>query len=195
MSRDLSNPQYVFYTKLLSAMFRGTPYEHDALGTRPSFDQTTATMLKKFHDQWYAPNNAILVIAGDVDPRQTFATVKKLFGGIPAQKLPTPPAVKVEPVKKDTLHLTTDLPYGMVVEAFRLPGSDSADFAAAQVLADVLNSQRGSLYALVPEGSALSAGFSLSSLPAVSLGYGASGVSGRRGWRGAAGKSRQDFRG
>lgn len=174
VSRDLSNPQYVFYTKLLSAMFRGTPYEHDALGTRPSFDRTTAAMLKKFHDQWYAPNNAILVIAGNVDARKAFATVKELFGGIPGQKLSAPPAVKVEPVKRDTLHLTTDLPYGLAVEAFRLPGSDSADFAAAQVLADVLSSQRGSLYALVPEGSALSAGFSLSSLPAVSLGYGAS---------------------
>src|SRR5262245_3404338 len=37
----LSNPEYVFYTELLSAMFRGTPYACDALGTRPSFDATT----------------------------------------------------------------------------------------------------------------------------------------------------------
>ena len=134
VSRDLSNPQYVFYTKLLSAMFRGTPYEHDALGTRPSFDQTTATMLKKFHDHWYAPNNAILVIAGNVDARKTLATVKELFGGIPAQTLSTQPTINVEPVKKETLHLTTDLPYGLAVEAFRLPGSNNADYAAAQVL-------------------------------------------------------------
>ena len=174
VSRDLSNPQYVFYTKLLSAMFHGTPYEHDALGTRASFDQTTAAMLKKFHDQWYAPNNAILVIAGNVDARKTFATVKELFGGIPAQTQSTQPMINMEPVKKETLHLTTDLPYGLAVEAFRLPGSNNAGYAAAQVLADVLSSQRGSLYALVPEGSALNAGFSLSSLPAVSLGFAAS---------------------
>src|SRR5215469_17039712 len=54
---DLSNPEYVYYTKLLSSMFRGTPYEHDALGTLPSFDATTGPMLKEFHDTWYAPNN------------------------------------------------------------------------------------------------------------------------------------------
>src|SRR5215469_7866506 len=75
---DLSDPEYVFYSQLLSAMFQGTPYANDALGTRPSFDATSGAMLKSFHDKWYAPNNAILVIAGDVDPAATMATVKDL---------------------------------------------------------------------------------------------------------------------
>ena len=50
VAQDLSNPEYVLYTKLLDAMFKGTPYEHDALGTRPSFDKTTGAMLKNFYD-------------------------------------------------------------------------------------------------------------------------------------------------
>ena len=162
---DLSDPEDVFYTKLLSAMFRGTPYEHDALGTRPSFDATTGAMLKKFHETWYAPNNAILVIAGDVDPAATIATVKDLFGAIPAKTLPARPKVELEPVKRETLHLATDLPYGLAVAAFRWPGSKSPDFAAAQVLADVLGSQGGSLCELVPRGQALSASFSLIASP------------------------------
>src|SRR5690348_2290502 len=66
VASDLSNPTYVFYTELLAHMFAGTPFAHDGLGTRPSFDQTTGEMLRKFHDTWYAPNNAILVVAGDV---------------------------------------------------------------------------------------------------------------------------------
>ncbi len=41
VSQDLSNPQYVFYTKLLSTLFKGTPYEHDALGTKESFEKTS----------------------------------------------------------------------------------------------------------------------------------------------------------
>ena len=168
---DLSDPEYVFYTELLSAMFRGTPYEHDALGTRPSFNATTAAMLKKFHDTWYAPNNAILVIAGDVDPAATMATVKDLFGAIPAKTLPARPQVELEPVKPETLHLTTDLPYGLAVAAFRWPGSKSPDFAAAQVLADVLSSPRSSLSDLVPRGQALSASFSFDSFPEASLAY------------------------
>lgn len=171
VARDLSNPEYVFYTDLLSAMFRGTPYEHDALGTRPSFDATTGAMLKNFHDTWYAPNNAILVIAGDTDAAKTMAEVKDLFGGIPTKTLPAQPPVQLGPVKPETLHLTTDLPFGLAVAAFRWPGSKSPDFAAAQVLADVLSSQRGSLYNLVPEGKALSSGFSFDGLPQASLGY------------------------
>ena len=168
---DLSDPEDVFYTKLLSAIFRGTPYEHDALGTRPSFDATTGAMLKKFHDTWYAPNNAILVIAGDVDPAATIATVKDLFGAIPAKKLPARHQVELEPVKPETLHLTTDLPYGLAVAAFRWPGSNSPDFAAAQVLADVLGGERGSLRELVPRGQALSVSFSFDNFPEASLAY------------------------
>ncbi len=171
VARDLSNPEYVFYTKLLEAMFKGTPYAHDALGTRPSFDKTTGAMLKDFYDAWYAPNNAILVIVGDVQPAKALAEVKKLFDEIPSRKLPERPVVHLQPVKPDTLKLTTDLPYGMSVITFRMPGTDSPDFPAAEVLEDVLSSQRGSLYALVPEGKALDAGFSYDGLSSAGLGY------------------------
>ena len=171
VAQDLSNPQYVFYTKLLAAMFKGTPYAHDALGTRPSFDKTTAAMLTKFHQTWYAPNNAILVIVGDVDLQPTLAQVEKLFAGIPRRPIPARKAVDLQPVTAQKMSLDTDQPYGLAVVSFRLPGFESADFAAAQVLADVLASQRADLYALVPAGKALYAGFSLNSLPKASLGY------------------------
>jgi zinc protease len=171
VAQDLSNPEYVFYTRLLAAMFRGTPYAHDALGTRPSFDKTTGAMLKNFHDTWYVPNNAVLVVVGDVKPAEALAEIKKLFGEIPPRDLPQRPAFHPQPVTAETLKLTTDLPYGMSVVSFRMPGSNSPDFAAAEVLADVLSSQRGDLYALVPAGKALFAGFSLNDLPEASLGY------------------------
>ena len=168
---DLSNADYVLYKDLLSAMFRGTPYEHDALGTRASFEATTGDMLKSFHQTWYAPNNAILVIAGDVDPAATIDEVKNLFGTIPAKKLPARPDYKPQPMKPEMLHFKTDLPYGVAVSAFRWPGFNSPDFAAAQILADVLDSPRGRLRDLVTEAHALSARFSFDSLPEASIGY------------------------
>ncbi len=170
VASDLSNPTYVFYTRLRKALFAGTPYEHDGLGTRPSFDKTTGAMLKRFHDKWYAPNNAILVVVGDVDPAAVVDSVRTLFGGIPSKKLPARPKVEPGPVHPDTMRLPTDLPYGLAVMAFRMPGSSSPDYAAAQVLSDVLSSQRGALYGLVPAGKALYAGFQTETMPAAGIG-------------------------
>lgn len=171
VAQDLSNPQYLFYTRLLRALFAGTPYAEDALGTKASFGRTTGAMLKQFYEGWYVPNNAILVIVGDVQPEPTLAKVRKLFGDIPAKRLPEHAAVHLQAVKAASLHMTTDTPYGLAVIAFRLPGSDSPDFAASQVLADVLNSQRGTLYGLVPAGKALYAGFANDAWPQTGLGY------------------------
>lgn len=171
VAQDLSIPEYVFYVKLLEAMFKGTPYAHDPLGTRASFGKTTGAMLGKFHETWYVPNNAILTIVGNVQPRDVLARVRSLFGAIPAKKLPPRPEVRLKPVKPETIRLKTDKPYGMVITAFRMPGYDSPDFASAQVLADVLSSRRGSLYALVPQGKALDADFELESFTRAGLGY------------------------
>ncbi len=171
VASDLSNPQYVFYKKLLAQMFKGTPYAHDALGTRPSFDKTTGAMLQKFHQDWYAPNNAILVIVGKVDPQKTLAEVEKLYGDIPSKKLPARPAFNLQPVKQDTLNLTTDLPYGLALISYRMPGTDSPDYAAAEVLSDVLSNHRGKLYSLVPQGKALYTAFEMNGLRKAGLGF------------------------
>jgi zinc protease len=165
VAQDHSNPFEVFYEKMLAALYQGTPLANSGLGTRPTFDKTTAAMLKKFYDAWYAPNNAILVIVGDVNPASALGEVKRLFSDIPSKQLPPRPAVHLEPVKAATLNIPSDYPFGLAAIAFRMPGTDSPDFAAADVLSDVLSSQRGSLYALVPHGKALFAEFDLQALP------------------------------
>ncbi len=171
VAQDLSSPEYVLYTKLLSAMFDGTPYAHDALGTRPSFNATPAKMLRNFHETWYVPNNAVLIIVGDVNPQTALSEVMSLFGDIPSGKIPSRPDFNFEKVKSDTIHSTTDLPYGLAVLAYRMPGTNSPDYAACQVLSDVLSNRRGKLYGLVPQGKALFAGFEYDPLPKSGLGF------------------------
>ena len=171
VAQDLSNPQYTFYSRLLSVIFTGTPYAHDALGTRPSFQRTTGKMLKTFHRQWYAPNNAILVVVGDVDPTAALATIRRLFEPIQRRSVPARPKIQLQPLKPTTFAIDSDLPYGVAAVAYRLPGYDDPDFAAATVLADALDSQRGALYSLAAEGKALSAGFDAMALPKAGFGY------------------------
>jgi len=169
--QDLSDPKYILSTRLLGMLFAGTPYEHDALGTVDSFDRTTGAMLRKFHHDWYAPNNAILVIVGNVDPQRTLATVKRLFGPIPRRKLPARTPVDLSPLQPAEIQLDSDLSYGLAVVAYRFPGMESPDYAAGMVLSDVLSSQRANLYALVPEGKALSASFDSYALPRMGYGF------------------------
>ena len=159
VARDLSNPTYKFIDRLNRDMFSGTPYAHDALGTKASFDATTGDMLKTFYRTWYAPGNAVLVIVGDVDPAATLQKVRELFGGIANHPTPPRPQVELKPVKSESFVLDSNLPYTLVFIAYRLPGTSSPDYAAAEVLADVLSSQRADLYGMVPAGHALAAEF------------------------------------
>ncbi len=170
VSRNLSSPFYLYSSQVQALLFAGTPYEHDALGTRPSFDATDAALLRRFYDAWYAPNNAILVIAGDVEPAAALAQATSIFGGIPRRDLPAHAPVALAPVQPQTLALPTSFGTGFVAIALRMPGLKSPDFAAADVLGDVLASQRGELTALVESGRALSAQFSYQPKGDVGLG-------------------------
>ncbi|MGH8736559.1 MAG: M16 family metallopeptidase, partial [Burkholderiales bacterium] len=108
VAQDLSNPQYLMATDLLAAAFKGTPYAHDALGTHDSFERTTGAMLKKFHRDWYAPNNAVLVVVGDLDPAVTLTRVARLFDALPRKPLPPRPEIRLQPVAAQTLRRDTD---------------------------------------------------------------------------------------
>ncbi|MBV8069437.1 MAG: insulinase family protein [Acidobacteriaceae bacterium] len=161
VARDLSSPQYKLLVRLNHELFAGTPYAEDALGTKPSFDDTTGQMLKEFYSKWYAPNNAILVITGDVDPQAVLQKVKEYYGSIPRHAVPARPEVNLKPVTATSFTIDSNLPYLLTCVAFRFPGTDSPDYPAARLLSDVLGSQRANLYALVPQGKALFAGFQL----------------------------------
>ncbi|MGZ5090980.1 MAG: M16 family metallopeptidase [Burkholderiales bacterium] len=171
IAQDLSSPFYVLSTQLRETLFAGTGYAHDALGTRESLMKTTAPQLKRFHRTWYAPNNALLVVVGDVDPPEALKKIKAQFESIPQRKLPARGSIQLRPVTARNIALDTDLPYTLDVVALRVPGLRSPDYPAVQVLADVLNSQRGPLYALVPEGKALGTQFVLDAMPQSGIAY------------------------
>ncbi|GLQ96411.1 M16 family metallopeptidase [Dyella mobilis] len=176
VSRDISDPGYLAFQKAERILYAGTGYEEDPLGTRPSFDKTTAKDLQSFYDAWYAPNNALLVIVGDVDPQSTLAKVQTLFGKIPQRKLSEPAKLALQPVKSETISATTPQGTGSVQFLYRMPGMKDKDNAAAQVLLDVLNNARSSLSALAVQGKVLSADaqlqpFSNGGIGAIEVGF------------------------
>ncbi|HET7813373.1 MAG TPA: pitrilysin family protein [Candidatus Baltobacteraceae bacterium] len=150
----------LFERTILPSIFKGTPYANDVLGTTYSFNrQINAKALRSFYNAWYHPNNAIYVIAGNVDGQATIAKVQKYFGGIPAAPLPARRKVRLQPMRAATYHVDSDQPYTIVALAFRLPGWSDKDYAASQILESVLNNQRGDLFGLAATGKSLYSGF------------------------------------
>ena len=172
VSQDLSSAFYRYYEKALSIEFAGTSYDHDALGTRASFDRTTGAMLKQFYTTWYAPNNAILVIAGDVDPQATLAQVKTIFGSIPRRAVPAHAKLKLGPVPANaTIRDESDFPVPLVLLSYRMPGYHDPDYAATEIAFDVLQSPRSDFSGLVYSGKALQTGVDYEPQPQAGLGY------------------------
>jgi zinc protease len=156
VSRDQSSAIYRYFDKATQAIFAGTPYDHTALGTRASFDKTTGPLLKSFWKKWYAPNNAVLVIAGNVDPKATIDQVTAIFGGIPRRAVPAHAPVKLETLPSGTtINDESDLGVPVGLLAYRMPGYRDPDYYAAEIAVDVLQSQRGAVFGLSAEGKAL----------------------------------------
>ena len=86
------------------AMFpEGHPYRWQVIGSLADLDAATLADAKEFHARWYGPNNATLVVAGDIDPAQTMEWIEKYFGEIPSRE--TPPAPEPPEVRLDETRL------------------------------------------------------------------------------------------
>ncbi len=155
VTRDNSGATYRLFDKMQAHIMAGTPYANAGLGTVASFKKITATDLKTFYDKWYHPNNAIYVIAGNVDPQATIAKVRALFETIPAKPLPPRTPVNLQPLTAATYTEDSEIAVPIAFLGYRVPGYDSPDYAASSILNDTLNSQRGALFDLVATGKAL----------------------------------------
>jgi zinc protease len=156
-----SDPIYNALYHINRTMFAGTPYAHDPLGDKTSFERTTGVMLRKFYRKWYVPSNVVLVVVGDIDPEKTLATITELFGHIQSQKKPSRPSFRLRQFKSENFTLNSDMPYTLAYIAYRLPGTDSSDYAATIILADILASRRAEVYGMVSSGLAMQVDFGL----------------------------------
>ncbi len=170
VQQDNSVALYRLFVKMQTRLIGGTPYAKNGLGTVADFAKNVnSTQLLKFYHSWYHPNNAIYVIAGDVDPAATIARVKEVFGDVRAAKLPPREPVRLAPLRGAVYHDASDQPYTGVLLGYRFPGYNSPDYAAGQILGDVLSSQRSSFGGLAYTGKALATQFFIQPYPKVAI--------------------------
>lgn len=87
--RTDDNPQSLAYEKFRMLAFPTSSNRYPVIGHMDSLEQMPLDALKAWYQTWYHPNNAVVVIVGDVQPMQAIAEVKRYFAQIPAGAVPT----------------------------------------------------------------------------------------------------------
>lgn len=144
--RYLNQPYGDVWLLLRPLAYQVHPYQWPTIGRDIShIENTTMEDVRHFFNTFYIPNNAILVVAGDVDPGEVFRLSEKWFGPIPAgtpyeRNLPEEPAQK----EKRTLEAVRDVPSDAIYMVCHMPGRRSEDFHAADLLSDILGRGKSS---------------------------------------------------
>jgi predicted Zn-dependent peptidase len=121
-------------------------YHHSVIGSMADLDAASVEDVRQFFKTYYAPNNAVLALAGDLDAKTTLAAVKKYFGDIPRQPAPKPVDL-TEPPKTGERRATLDDKLARIprVEiAYRIPEAGSPDSRALSVAASILSGGQSS---------------------------------------------------
>ncbi|MEJ2612106.1 MAG: pitrilysin family protein [Candidatus Thiodiazotropha sp.] len=102
-------PQSLTYELFLTGAYQASPYRIPVIGWMSDLDALQVDNLKAWYHKWYAPNNATLVVVGDVEPEQVLALAKRYFGPLKPEQIPmTKP--RTEPVQRGIKRLTLKVP-------------------------------------------------------------------------------------
>jgi len=123
------------------------PYHHPTIGSMEDLGAASLDDVRTFFATWYAPNNAVLTIAGDFEPSAALAMVDRHFGSIPANAdLPGRPTAEVAPRIGQEVRVTLPdrVPLPRIYLAHRAPVFGTPEFDALEVAADLLGLGRAS---------------------------------------------------
>lgn len=139
--RYLNQPYGDVWLKLRPLVYTTHPYQWATIGKEIShIENATLDDVKDFFFKYYVPNNAILVVAGNVKLDQVKQLSEKWFGPIPAGKNP-PRQLQKEPAQlsKRLLEVNAKVPANALYKAFHMPGRFDHDFYAADLMSDILS--------------------------------------------------------
>lgn len=121
--RTDDRPHAVVYERLMAAALVAHPYRNPIIGWMSDLENLSVADTRSFYDAWYAPNNATVVVVGDVVSAEVFALAEQYFGAIPRKILPSRKPQDEPPqrgLKRLTVKAPAELPY--VLMAYRVPG-------------------------------------------------------------------------
>ena len=87
-SRVESSPRSILSEQVTAATYQNHPYQVPVIGWEHEIRALTREQILDFYETWYAPNNAVLIVAGDVEPADVLAMAERTYGQIPAREVP-----------------------------------------------------------------------------------------------------------
>jgi len=142
--RTDDNPQAKMQEHFNAMAYTNSPYKNPVIGWPSDIENYKVEDLQAWYQRWYAPNNATLVVVGDVQPKAVFALAEQYFGPLkPSELKAIKPQTEVEQlgVRKMTVKLPAKLPY--LVMGYKVPVLKTAEpeweAYALEVLAGVLD--------------------------------------------------------
>lgn len=150
--RTDDNPQALAFERFLATAHLSAPYNHPVIGWMSDLQQMQINDLKKWYTRYYAPNNATLVVVGDVKAEEVHTLAAHYFGSIPQRNIPQrkpqiePPALGSKLVR---VHTRAKLPLVMI--GYSVPGVTMAKNAfepyALELIAGILDAGESSRFA------------------------------------------------
>jgi predicted Zn-dependent peptidase len=134
------------YLEIDNLAYDNFAYKHSVIGYMADLDAANLDDVKEFFRIYYAPNNAVLTIVGDVSPQQALENARKYFGSIPSQPIPSPPDL-TEPERYGERRTTIEDPLArlpMLLLAYHTPPGNTPDNTATLVLANILGAGQSS---------------------------------------------------
>jgi len=120
--RTDDNPQALTYERFQATAHITNPYHHPIIGWMDDLKNLKVSDLKDWYQQWYAPNNAIVIVVGDVNPEQVVELAKKYFGPIPPSPIKTlKPQKALAPLGKRNLSVSAPANLPWLVLGYNTP--------------------------------------------------------------------------
>jgi zinc protease len=142
--RTEDKPTGRVFEQFSAVAWRASPYQNPVIGWMHDLDNMTLDDLAAWYRKWYAPNNATLVVVGDVQPREVLDLARRHFGPLPESELPVlKPAVEPEQVGETRVDVKVPAKQPYVLMGYKTPIVGSAgeqwEPYALTVLANVLD--------------------------------------------------------
>ena len=142
--RTDDEPHALMYEKLMATAYQEHPYQNPVIGWMNDLQALSVGDAKAWYDRWYVPNNAVLVVAGDVKASEVFALAQRYYGVIPKRALPVrknyiePPQLGIKRIVVKAPAQLPNLVMSYHAPVLRDPENDSLPYAL-QVLAGILD--------------------------------------------------------